>query len=258
MRRESYTHYSNCLSRDMNMMIYGGGDDAWPVIVFPSQDGMCHDYENFGMIDALSDFIEAGEIELFCVDTVDRESWSDKEGDKSHRAWMQEMYYCYIVNEVLPVVQEISGSSRPPLVTGCSMGAMHAAITFFRRPDIFGGMIGLSGVYDTNYFFDGWMNETLYDNAPLAFLKNMPLDHPYIRLYNKRAIAVCVGRGAWEDDGIRSAYRLDDILRSKGVSAWVDFWGYDVNHDWDWWRKQIRYFMPYALADMKLHESGVI
>ena len=34
-----------------------------------------------------------------------------------------------------------------------------------------------------------------------------------------------------------------------GVNLWVDFWGYDVNHDWDWWYKQVPYFMPYLLGE---------
>lgn len=253
MKREEYTHYSNSLNRDMHMMIYGTA--GWPVIVFPSQDGMCHNYEDFGMVDALADFIEHGEIQLFCVDTVDSESWSDTWGDKAHRADMQEKYYHYIVDEVTGIVNSWNGTGHLPLVTGCSMGAMHSLIVFLRRPDLFGGVIGLSGVYDTNYFFDGWMNETLYDNAPLEFLANMPHDHSYIPVYNNRAIAICVGRGAWEDDGIRTAHRLDELFGAKGISAWVDFWGYDVNHDWDWWQKEIRYFLPYVLDDMARHED---
>jgi len=24
----------------------------------------------------------------------------------------------------------------------------------------------------------------------------------------------------------------------------VDFWGFDVEHDWRWWKQQIRYFLP--------------
>jgi len=27
----------------------------------------------------------------------------------------------------------------------------------------------------------------------------------------------------------------------------VDFWGWDVAHDWDWWYKQVAYFVPYLL-----------
>ena len=36
---------------------------------------------------------------------------------------------------------------------------------------------------------------------------------------------------------------LDDILRAKNIPAWIDYWGYDSAHDWEWWRRQIVYFM---------------
>ncbi|MFC2478896.1 MAG: hypothetical protein ACFNQG_07695, partial [Treponema socranskii subsp. buccale] len=25
------------------------------------------------------------------------------------------------------------------------------------------------------------------------------------------------------------------LFYGKDIHAWVDFWGYDVDHDWDWW-----------------------
>ena len=53
----------------------------------------------------------------------------------------------------------------------------------------------------------------------------------------------CVGQGAWEDELVDSTRMLDAVLREKNIPAWVDYWGKDVNHDWDWWRIQIRYFV---------------
>ena len=44
---------------------------------------MCDNFENFGMIDVLQDYIDGGKIQLFSVDTVDKESWSDTWGDKA-------------------------------------------------------------------------------------------------------------------------------------------------------------------------------
>ena len=35
--------------------------------------------------------------------------------------------------------------------------------------------------------------------------------------------------------------------QSKGIPAWVDFWGNDCTHDWYWWYKQVLYFLPYLL-----------
>ena len=247
MHVEALTHYSHSLNRDMHMMIYG--DRGLPVLAFPTQNSMCRNYEDFGMIDHIRDFLDDGRIQLFVVDTVDIESWSDEYGDKVRRADRQEQYYHYIVDEVVPLIRGRNGS-RLPLVTGLSMGADHAAIVFLRRPDLFSGVLALSGVYDADYFFGGWMNPTLYENSPERFLPNLPDDHRYIKLYNQKKIIFCVGQGAWEEDGIRTLRFLESVFQQKGIHAWCDFWGYDVNHDWPWWFKQMRYFLPIILRDL--------
>lgn len=247
MRREWISHYSENLKREMHLLVYGDG--GMPVLAFPCQDGMCDNWESFQMQDTLADFIESRRIQLFCVDTADRESWSDKRGNKEHRAWIQEMYYRYIVEEAVPLIERKNGSGRKPVAAGFSLGASHAAIVFFRRPDLFAGMLGCSGCYDTPHFWDNWCNGTLYDNSPVHFLANMPEDHPYIEQYNQKKIAVCVGQGRWENECRRTAAIMRDIFNRKGIHGWVDFWGYDVDHDWPWWKKQIRYFLPWLLEE---------
>ena len=243
MVREEFSHYSRILERDMHLMIYGQG--GVPFLAFPTQDGLCRQLEDFGMIDQIADYIESGRIQVFVVDSVDTESWSLKDGNKEWRAARQEQYFRYIAEEAVPFLY--SRNPQPPFVTGCSMGANHTLICFLRRPDLFRGMLSLSGVYDADCFFDGWMNATLYDSAPERFLPNMPADHPYISLYNERRMILCCGQGAWEEDGVRTLRFLEQVFREKGIHAWCDFWGYDVNHDWPWWFKQIRYFLPFLL-----------
>lgn len=245
MYREETVNFSRFLGREMHMMIYGQG--GVPFLCFPTQNSMCRNYEDFGMISHLADLIEEGRIQLFVVDTVDQESWSPKEGDKAWRAARQEQYFQYITLEAVPLIRQ--RNPQLPAVTGFSMGADHAAIVFLRRPDLFRGMIALSGVYDADYFFDGWMNPVLYENSPERFLPNMPSDHPYIGLYNEKKMIFCCGQGAWEEDGVRTLRNLEKIFREKGIHAWCDFWGFDVNHDWPWWFRQMRYFLPYLMEE---------
>ena len=245
MNRRETSWFSNRLNRDMHILVYGDG--GYPLLVFQTQNSKCGNYEDFGMIDTLADYIDGGRIQVFCVDSVDEDSWSNESGDKAWRAWYQESYYHYIIEEVLPFIHGENHSDRRPIATGCSMGATHAAIVCLRRPDLFEGMIALSGVYDARYFFGGWMNSTLYDNSPVDFIAGMPADHPYVALYNSRKYIFCVGQGAWEEEGIQTQRVLDACFRAKGIQIWCDFWGYDVNHDWPWWKKQIRYFLPIVL-----------
>ena len=243
MQTRSLTHDSAALGRQMNMMIYGHG--GVPFLAFPTQDGMCRQFEDFGVIDQIRDHLDDGRIQLFVVDTIDTETWSDVNGDKVLRAQRQEQYFHYIVDQAVPIIREYN--DQLPIVMGMSMGANHAAITFLRRPDLFRGMLALSGAYDTDIFFGGYMDPVLYDNAPERFLPNMPADHPYIDLYNRKQIIFCVGQGAWEDDGVRTQRYLQQVFEEKGIHAWCDFWGYDVNHDWPWWFKQLQYFLPILL-----------
>ena len=67
MKREYIAHYSQCLEREMHLLVYG--HDGVPLLAFPCQDGMCNNWESFDMPEALGDYIEAGRIQLFCVDT---------------------------------------------------------------------------------------------------------------------------------------------------------------------------------------------
>ncbi len=235
----------------MSVAVYGS--KGIPVLGFPTQDSPCTNYEEFGMVDEMADFIDSGSIQLFCVDTVDVESWSALDSDKAQRAERQEQYFHYIVDEVLPLMRKENKSRKQPLVMGFSLGGTHAAITFLRRPDLFSAMLAISGVYDAGYFFGDWMNDTLYNNSPTAFIPHMPLDHPYIELYNSKKMIFCVGRGAWEDEGVRTLEILGSQLSERNIHAWTDFWGFDVNHDWPWWKKMVRYFLPQLLAKAPAH-----
>ena len=42
-------------------------------------------------------------------------------------------------------------------------------------------------------------------------------------------------------------YRLKELSEEKGLGLWVDIWGNDSAHDWDWWYKQVNYHVPHLL-----------
>ena len=127
---------------------------------------------------------------------------------------------------------------------GASMGAMHAANLFFRRPDLFDGVFAISGLYDSPEFFGDYCDDLVYNNCPVYYLANMPWDHHYIDMYNHRKIQIVVGQGKWEGPLIESTRRLDAVLRQKGIHAQVDYWGFDVDHDWPWWYKMVEHYVP--------------
>jgi esterase/lipase superfamily enzyme len=188
MEKHEYTIDSSNLDKEMKIVSYGHG--GVPFLAFPTQCAPCTNYEDFGAVRTLSHFIENGKMQLFCVDTVDNESWYCADGINTWRSARQESYYKYLVDEVIPFMQEKIQPKKHPVVMGVDMGATHAAIVYFRRPELFSGLVALSGIYDSSYYYHGWMDSTLYNNSVECFLNNMPEDHPWIRKYNNNPM-VC-------------------------------------------------------------------
>lgn len=244
MKISYHKKYSSSLGRDMEYKTYG--EEGRPVLVFPSQDGRYFDFENFDMISGIANHIESGKIRLICVDGIDGETWSDKWGDQHKRIVRHEQWFRYVVDELIPDVRRTPTETF--VATGCSMGGYHAANFFFRRPEFFDTLLALSGIYWAGFFFPNYTDPLVYDNSPYDYLSNMPADHKYWNEYRKRRIIMCVGQGAWEDDLLESTRKMDSLFHEHGVDAWVDYWGYDVSHDWLWWRRQLPYFMEKILG----------
>lgn len=233
-----HKHYSQSLGRDMEYNTYGNSGHA--VLVFPSQNGRYYDYQDFDMVATLAPLIDAGKIRLICCDSIDGETWSNRGGDPRWRIEQHERWYHYIVDELIP---EVRRDGEMFIATGCSMGGFHAGNFFFRRPDLFDTLLALSGLYHADYFFGDYMDDLVYNNSPLHYLAGMADDHFYWDTYRNRRIICCVGQGKWEDDLLASTRRLDTLLAQKNVPHWCDYWGFDVDHDWVWWREQVWYFM---------------
>lgn len=247
MKRSVYKLQSKSLGQEASLIVYGEG--GYPIVAFQTQDQKASELEDESMVDALAEFIDGKQIQLFSVDNFDEQSWSLLSGDNEARAARQEAYFRFVTDELIPRVHELNASNLRPIAFGCSMGAVHAAIALFRRPDLFQGCMALSGIYHSGYFFGDWMNSTLYDNDVLAFLPNMPLDHPYVGLYRNRSLLFCCGQGE-DAQFAEDERRMDAELNRLGVDHWCDYWGADVTHDWYWWKKQMAYFLPFVLEDV--------
>ena len=245
MNIEYHKWWSRNLNRDMEYKVYG--HDGQAVLAFPCQDGRFYDWENYHMIDVLAPFIEAGRIRLITVDGIDWETWSNiGYWDKRARIEQHERWFNYICDELLPNLRV--SDNQMFVTTGASMGAFHAANFFFRRPDLFNGMIAMSGLYNAGYSFGNYMDNLVYANSPQNFLSNMPDDHPWMQMYRQRKIIFCVGQGRWEDETLPSTRDMDRILCEKHVNACFDYWGFDVDHDWPSWRRMLPFHMEKLLC----------
>jgi len=227
----------------MELKVYG----HWgvPFLIFPCSRGRFYDYETMGMIDAIEWHIEAGKIKLYAVDSVDAESWYNFSVSPSERNSRHETYDRYICSEVLPFIRRDCRTDIGVMVNGCSMGAYHSVNFFLKHPDLCQGVLALSGLYRldrTEFNLAPGQVEDVYFNSPISYLPG--LNNPVlVEQYRHKTIIICAGQGAWEDEAAADTRALGDLLGSKGVEAWVDLWGADVDHDWPWWYRQMNYFL---------------
>jgi esterase/lipase superfamily enzyme len=244
MHTEEHCWHSPHLGREMSLKVYGHWGD--PYLVFPCSSGRYFDYEGLGMIAAIAGFIDAGKIKLFCVDSIDAESWYNWALDPHQRNARHEAYDQYIAAEVLPFIREhCRWAEARVMANGCSMGAFHAVNFFLKHPDLFQGTIALSGLYrlDRAEFGLGAGDmPAVYFNSPLNYLPDLN-DPGCLARMRQSTIIVCVGQGAWETQALEDTRALDALFKAKDIPAWVDVWGYDVNHDWPWWYRQMNHFL---------------
>ena len=99
MNREYHKWYSPSLGRDMELLLYGHG--GAPMLVFPTSMGRFFEYEDRGMIGAISGRFDQGHVQAFCPDSVDTESWYNKGAHPADRVRRHMAYEAYILNEVV-------------------------------------------------------------------------------------------------------------------------------------------------------------
>lgn len=243
---EALHHYSGHLQREMYLNRYG--HSGVPILVFPSSGGSHHEFADFGMIESCAFAIEQGWVQFFTLSCVDSEAWLAPHTNYTHKRFMHEQYDKYLISEAIPFIKHRTGYFDAMIATGCSMGAFQAMNFFLRHPDVFDKVIALSGVYDSKYFLPSYESQQAeyYQHFPCEFLWNLR-DAWFFEHYRRAKIFVCTGLGPWEHEGLPSFYDLKNAFASHHLPAHFETWGYDVAHDWCWWRKQLPYFLMKAL-----------
>jgi esterase/lipase superfamily enzyme len=236
---EHHGWHSPRLGRGMGIEVYG--HYGAPVVVFPTSGGDQREYAGQGMIEALAHWIDAGRVKLYCVDTVNNQSWYDKGAHPRHRSYMQAMYDAYVAEEVAPFVAHHCQSPGIGITTtGASFGAYHAANTLFKHPDKFKRCLALSGVYDIRRFMDGDYDDNFYYNNPVDYVGGLS-DPWYLAQLASCDIRLVTGNGPFEDSG--PTFRFSEVLNAKGIAHSVDDWGGDGGHDWPYWKRQMNEYL---------------
>lgn len=236
MNREYHKWWSAHLSRDMELIVFG--HSGAKILVFPTRCGRFYEYEELRMTSVLADKINGGYIQLFCVDSIDAESFYCNWAHPSGRIQRHKQFEAYVLHEVIPFMNE--KNDNPCTVShGCSLGAFHAANIAFRHPDKFQRLVAFSGRFDltmqVEYFgdlFDGFYNEDVYFHTPTHFLQS--LNEPErLESLKKMDILYTIGE---QDPFLENNRHLSEILNAKGIRHHLHVWK-ERAHSGHYWRK---------------------
>lgn len=231
MNREYHRWYSPALNRDMELLIFGHAGAR--VLVFPTSMGRFFEWEDRHMISALREHINNGWLQLFCVDSVDSESWYCWWAQASGRAYRHAQYDNYLYHEVLPLTRH--RNPNPFMIfVGASFGAYHAMNFGLKHPEMTGRILAMSGLYDIRRFTGGYVDDNVYYNNPVQFIPN---EQDHGRLEQMRHIDIIMVGGK-DDRLIHSARDMSTVLWNKGIGNALREWD-GWAHDWPYWQQMI-------------------
>jgi esterase/lipase superfamily enzyme len=235
VHREYGGWMSPALGRGMEYLILGHAGAR--VLVFPSSQGRFYEWEDFMMADALRDHLEQGWLQLFCVDSVDAESWYNDAAPPPVRAARHAQYDRYLLDEFVPYTA--SRNANPFLITtGASLGAYKALAFALRHPDRVGRVVGLSGLYDVRRLTDGFSNDDVYYANPFDFIQHEQ-DEARLAAMRRMDIVLAIGR---EDPSAGNTIEMSRRLWEKGIGNALRLWD-GWAHDWPYWRQMIRAYI---------------
>ncbi len=242
MKREYHKWYSPTLHKNMELLLFGHAGAK--VLFFPPRMGRFYDYENWGVIKSLEEKINAGHLQVYCVDSIDTETFYNKQNHPEHRIYRHVQYENYILKEVIPLMNVLNNDPNI-IVAGCSLGAYHAVNIAMRHPNLFCKVVGMSGRYDLtiskSYFDDlmtGFHNDTVYFNMPNQYLKNLR-DTTLIQNIAKLDIILVIGK---EDLFLESNYKLAAIFDEKQIPYQIYQWDGEAHKTFSWKKMVQIYF----------------
>src|SRR6266850_1320725 len=193
MKREYHRWHSPRLGIELGVVVYGHYGP--PLLGFPTSAGDETELEGQSMVGALADFIDAGRVKFFTINSVNGLSFYNKGAHPFHRSYVQSVFDSYLREEVVPFIWNNCQSPGIAISTmGASFGAYHAANSLFKHPDVIKRCFAMSGVYDLRNFMDGLYDDNFYFNNPVDSLANWGPDGGHDWPYWKHMMREYVAR----------------------------------------------------------------
>ena len=239
MKREITSWFSPALQKEMPIVTYG--DYGFALLLVPTAAADYLEYERFQLMDTLAPYINGGKVKVFSVNSINTESWLNKQMLGEHKAIRQNQFNEYIYNEVIPFIKNSTSWDTPIITCGASFGALHSMNLFLKRPDLINGVIAMSGVYNLMEYTDGFYDEQVYYNSPMHYIPNLTDHYMLEQIRRSNHIHILTGSGEYEAPDAARAFA--GVLYNKGINYELDIWGTDMRHDWPTWRAMLPYYI---------------
>ncbi len=239
MKKEITSWFSESLQKEMPLAVYG--HYGFALLMIPTAAADYLEYERFQLIDSLSPYINAGRVKIFSVNSINQESWLNKEMPGEHKGIRHNQFNDYIFDEVIPFIKNNTSPETPVITCGASFGALHSMNLFLKRPDLLDGVIAMSGVYDLTEYTDGYFDDQVYFNSPQHYIPFLAEHNILEQIRKSNHIHILSGSGAHEDPG--AARRFAEVLYNKGITYELDIWGGEWSHDWPTWRAMLPIYL---------------
>lgn len=234
--RDHHSWWSPRLQKHMPIVRYGHWGPA--MLLFPTWVSDLWEPEQRGLLQVIARPLLEGRLNVFCVDSITTQAWCSDVATMEEKSRLQAAYSGYVEEEVAPHIQRIlHDPAARILAVGASFGAFFASNAAFRRPDLFWGMIGMSGFYGLDKLVHGYTDEQIYLNSPAWFVPHLPEGPQLDLLRNNSRIFLLSGRGQWEYP--EETERFARVLREKRIPHECEIWGPEMAHDWPTWQRML-------------------
>lgn len=232
MKKELVRIESKFFKRNIDIALYG--HYGYSIIIFPSIGEDAREIEHEKIIEAIARPIEKGRCKVFVVSTPLNTDFFDIDKTNSEKTLALHDFNEFMTQELIRLVYEEAGGPAPIMLVGANRGAFYASSAFFKRPDLYQGLISIDGFFDVKHFIGEHYDDNAYFNSPERFLPNLYDEYWLSFLKSKKHIYLIstTGKGSHPE---RTEW-LANLLSIKKIPNHSDYWGAEWNSDYDSWR----------------------
>jgi len=235
LQENHISYYSHYLGRSIDLLVYGHW--GYPILLFPTTMGRFYQTKDMGLIESVRGLVESGKYKIYCIDSIDADSWYGKYLHPGTRVANHAQYDKFLTHELVPMIQTQCSVDKIG-VAGCSFGGFHAANFAFKHPEQVAYLISMSGAFNIRSFLDGHYDDNVYFNNPVDYM-------PQEQGWRYGHMKIVLGTSEW-DICLHANRTLSNILNSKGINHWLDVRGWE-KHDWPLWNNMLPEYLSKLL-----------